>query len=183
MRVFAKLLFCVEIKYRCWDSRCCVHKLPVWWAYGTYSTICKLHKTLFLLSLYAASQQKGCVGVTLTFSISPSFTLIIGKSHQCVNGHDTTKRAPGNVEKTAEEWLLRETLWSPPGVPSPGTSGMGDSAPLPLLICSLGIMVLIRITPWECQGRYFRFPLEIFLVPYVKKVSALVSMKLNNLLK
>lgn len=87
-------------------------------------------KLRFSFSLFAVSQQKRCVEVTLPFSISPSFTLKIGKNQQCVNGRDATKTAPGNLEKTAEEWLLRESLWSPPWVPSPGTSGMGDSTPL-----------------------------------------------------
>lgn len=124
MRVLEKLVFCVEIKSRHWDSPCCVHRLSAWWTYGTYSGFCKLQMTSFCSIPYGASQQKRCVAVTLPFSVSPSFTLHIDKGQQHVNGHDAPGSAPGNLERRSDYWrsteegLLIEPEWSPPSVPS-----------------------------------------------------------------
>lgn len=80
VRVLEKPLFCVEIKYRHWDSPDCVHKdcLPAWATYGTYSISCKLHR-IFCYIPPPASQHRRCVAVTLPFCISARVTLKIDK--------------------------------------------------------------------------------------------------------
>lgn len=173
MRVLEKLVFCVEIKSRHWDSPCCVHRLPAWWTYGTYSGFCKLHMTSFCSIPYAASQQKRCVAVTLPFSVSPSFTPHIDKGQQHVNGHDAPGSAPGNLERradywrTAEEGLLIEPGWSPPSVLSPGTLGWGTSYSLGFSFTAwrecFSLWPLLENAREDISGFYLKYFWHLFL--------------------
>lgn len=92
VRVLEKPIFCVEIKYRHWESPACVHKdgLPAWGTYGTYFIFCKLHRTFGDIS-YAASQHKRCVAAAVPVSISSSVTLKTDKDPQHIQGCDATE--------------------------------------------------------------------------------------------
>ena len=132
VRVLEKPIFCVEIKYRHWESPDCVHKdgLPAWGTYGTYSIFCKLHRTFSDISRSQSAQEMcGCHCASQHL-------------FQCYTAHwQRPTTHPGvwcnwmNSRKFRElltrkglhrQWLLIEPIWSFPSVPSPGASKTGN---------------------------------------------------------